>query len=536
MRLFTTIAGLRCYLNLLQNESQKSAYTIGLVPTMGALHEGHLSLIKRAKEENKITVVSIFVNPLQFAPTEDFQQYPRQLEADKKLCEKEGVDVIFAPTPETMGMENELSTNAQNNTTTIVPPAQMTSIMCGISRPNFFQGIATVVTKLLNLVQPNNAYFGQKDAQQLAIIKQLVKDLSLPINIVSCPIIREPSGLAISSRNQYLTAEQKQQASILYNSLDYGRKIFLENRDTPNIVKKIKDAVTEKLALQPTVKLEYLEIVHPETLQPLENIQNIALLAIAAHLGACRLIDNILLRNRQPIIAIDGPAGAGKSTVTKLLGKNLGLLYLDTGAMYRAVTWMVLQTGISITDQAQVAELVSQCQISFDGPENNQVIINGHDVTEAIRGREVTNHVSTIAAQPTVRYFMVKQQQLFGTKGGIVAEGRDIGTHVFPNAEVKIFLTASARERAQRRLLELQQKGQTNITLEEIEKDIINRDQKDSNREVSPLRKAADAIEINTDGLSITEVTEKIVDIYQKICSEKDFPDANPNQGWRLEI
>ncbi len=516
MRLFTTIAGLRSYLNLLQNEPQKSPSTIGLVPTMGALHEGHLSLIKRAREENKITVVSIFVNPLQFAPREDFKQYPRQLEADKKICEREGVDVIFAPTPETMGMENELSTNAQNYTTTVVPPSHTTSIMCGVSRPNFFQGVATIVTKLLNLVQPNNAYFGQKDAQQLAIIKQLVKDLSLPVNIVSCPIIREASGLAISSRNQYLTPEQKQQASMLYTSLCDGRQIFLENRDTPNILKKVKNAVKEKLGSEPTVKLEYLEIVDPESLQPLENIQDIGLLAIAAYIGSCRLIDNILLRNRKPIIAIDGPAGAGKSTVTKLVGQNLGLLYLDTGAMYRAVTWIVLQAGVPVEDQAQVAELVSQCQIRFNGPENNHVIINGQDVTVEIRSREVTNHVSAIAAQPTVRYFMVKQQQQFGTKGGIVAEGRDIGTHVFPNAELKIFLTASVTERSRRRLLELQQKGQTNINLEELEKDNIRRDQKDSNREISPLRKASDAIEISTDGLSIAEVTQKIVDIYKQ--------------------
>ncbi|MGD1700271.1 bifunctional pantoate--beta-alanine ligase/(d)CMP kinase [Dapis sp. BLCC M229] len=516
MRLFTTIAGLRCYLNLLQTEQQKSPYTIGLVPTMGALHEGHLSLIKRAREENKITVVSIFVNPLQFAPTEDFQQYPRQLEVDKKFCQKEGVDVIFAPTPKIMGMENELSTQAQNHTTTVVPPSHMTSIMCGVSRPDFFQGVATIVTKLLNLVQPNNAYFGQKDAQQLAIIKQLVKDLSLPINIVSCPIIREASGLAISSRNQYLTPEQKQQASILYTSLCHGRQIFLENRDTPNILKKVKNAVKEKLASQPTVKLEYLEIVDPDSLQPLENIQNIGLLAIAADVGPCRLIDNILLRNRKPIIAIDGPAGAGKSTVTKLVGQNLGLLYLDTGAMYRAVTWMVLQAGVPVEDQAQIAELVSQCKISFNGPENNHVIINGQDVTVEIRSREITNNVSAIAAQPTVRYFMVKQQQKFGTKGGIVAEGRDISTHVFPNAELKIFLTASVTERSRRRLLELQQKGQTNISLEEVEKDIIRRDKKDSNREISPLRKASDAIEISTDGLSIAEVTQKIVDIYKQ--------------------
>lgn len=516
MRLFTTIAALHCYLNLLKKEQHKSQDTIGLVPTMGALHEGHLSLIKRARKENKITIVSIFVNPLQFAPSEDFQKYPRQLEIDKKFCEEAGVDIIFAPTPETMGMKNELSTNAQNSTTTVIPPSQMTSVMCGVSRPKFFQGIATIVTKLFSFVQPNNAYFGQKDAQQLAIIKQLVKDLSLPVNIISCPIIRETSGLAISSRNQYLTAEQKQQASIIYTSLCHGKKLFLENKQQTNILEKVKNSIREKLTTVPIVKLDYLEIVHPETLQPLENIQDQGLLAIAAYIGSCRLIDNILLINRKPIIAIDGPAGAGKSTVTKLVGQNLGLLYLDTGAMYRAVTWMVLQKGIPVTDEPQIAELVSQCQINFSGPEDNHVIINGQDVTAAIRSQEVTNYVSTIAAQPTVRYFMVEQQQQFGIKGGIVAEGRDIGTHVFPNAELKIFLTASVTERSQRRMLELQQKGQTNPTLEEVEKDIIRRDQKDSNREIAPLQKASDAIEINTDGLSIMEVTQKIVDMYKQ--------------------
>jgi pantoate ligase/cytidylate kinase len=226
------------------------------------------------------------------------------------------------------------------------------------------------------------------------------------------------------------------------------------------------------------------------------------------------------LRNRKPIIAIDGPAGGGKSTVSRLVGQSLGLLYLDTGAMYRAVTWMVLQSGVQVEDQVQVAELVSQCQISFNGLENKHVIINGQDVTVPIRSREVTNNVSAIAAQPTVRYFMVKQQQKFGSKGGVIAEGRDIGTHVFPNAELKIFLTASLKERSRRRLLELQHKSQTNTSLEEVEKDIIRRDQKDTNRETSPFVKASDAIEISTDGLTIDEVTQKIVDLYRKLTRE----------------
>lgn len=529
MRLFTTVAALRCYLGLHRPE-QHLGQEVGFVPTMGALHQGHLSLIQRARQENEIVIVSIFVNPLQFGPTEDFQQYPRTLEQDRQLCEAAGVDVLFAPTVEEIGVqEPEIGISgdfAQNSPshslTQVIPPASMTSVMCGRSRIGHFQGVTTIVTKLLNLVQPNRAYFGQKDAQQVAIIKRLVADLNLPVEIVPCLIVRETSGLAMSSRNKYLTTAEKEQATVLYRSLQKAEKAFIAGERTGTVMMA---SVKAELANVPSVQLEYIELVDPTTLMPLEKVEEVGLLAVAARLGSTRLIDNILLRDRQPIVAIDGPAGAGKSTVASLVAQALGLLYLDTGAMYRAVTWLVLQAGVPLNDEPAVAELVANSEISFAGLASGtdasqsptpkaQILINGQDVTQAIRSLEVTANVSAISAQPAVRQLLVKQQQNFGKKGGLVAEGRDIGTQVFPDAELKIFLTASVQERARRRHQDIEQQGENIISLQQLEHDISERDRKDTNRAVSPLRKAADAIEIQTDGLSITEVVERIVRCY----------------------
>lgn len=509
MRLLTSVAALRCYLR--RERSQNPLTAIGLVPTMGNLHLGHLSLMQRARSENGIVVVSIFVNPLQFGPNEDLQKYPRSLEQDLQHCKAVGVDVVFAPSVLEM---YPASAEDQLNQMAVVPPALLTSGLCGQSRPGHFQGVATIVTKLFNLVQPDRAYFGKKDAQQLAIIKRLVTDLNWPIEIVPCPIVREPSGLAYSSRNQYLTAEEKQQATVLYRALNQGIAVFKQgNHGT----EQIKTVVQAELATEPQVSVEYVELVEPNTLVPLTTVETAGLLAIAARVGTTRLIDNVVLRNRQPMIAIDGPAGAGKSTVTRRIAEQLKLLYLDTGAMYRAVTWLVLESGIAIEDEPAIAELVSSCQIQLlPDSEQLRVVINNHDVTEAIRSLRVTANVSAIASQAAVRQALVKQQQTFGRRGGIVAEGRDIGTVVFPDAELKIFLTASPQERARRRLLELQQKGETDISLKQLEQDIIRRDEMDSKRLISPLRKAPDAIEVQTDHLSISDVIEQIVQLYQE--------------------
>ncbi|MEP0752361.1 bifunctional pantoate--beta-alanine ligase/(d)CMP kinase [Trichocoleus sp. Lan] len=525
VRLFTTTAGLHCYLDLYRHPLK-----IGFVPTMGALHAGHLSLIQHARRDNDRVIVSIFVNPLQFGPTEDFQQYPRRLEQDWQLCEQAGVDAIFAPAPEEMyGMRNVERTLAPvpdsqlpipNDLTQVVPPESMTSLLCGRSRPGHFQGVATVVAKLLNLVQPTHAYFGEKDAQQLAIIRRLVADLNLPVEIIGCPIVREASGLALSSRNQYLSAEQKEQASVLYRGLQQAQKKF-KSGDRDRIV--LIEAAQKEFALVPEVQIEYIELVHPTTLMRLEKVDEAGLLSIAARLGTTRLIDNVTLRDRQPILAIDGPAGAGKSTVARTVAQSLGLLYLDTGAMYRALTWLVLESGTSVKDEPAIAELASGSQIQLSTSDDLQtpvrVWIHDREVTQAIRSREVTAQVSAIAAQPYVRRELVKQQQRWGVKGGVVAEGRDIGTHVFPDAELKIFLTASAHARAQRRQQDLKNQAQPEVSLEQLERDIQERDTRDSTRALAPLRKAADAIEIQTDGLSIAEVTAQIVSLYHQRLS-----------------
>ncbi|NES82669.1 MAG: bifunctional pantoate--beta-alanine ligase/(d)CMP kinase [Moorea sp. SIO2B7] len=512
MLIFQNITELRSNL-----ETQRPNKKIGLFPTMGALHAGHLSLIKRAVSENDLVVVSIFVNPLQFSPTEDLQQYPRQLEEDCKLCEQIGVDIIFAPSvTEIYGKATSTdSTQSLNLNTQVIPPTTMTSVLCGRFRPGHFQGVATVVTKLLNVVQPNTAYFGKKDAQQLAIIRRLVTDLNIPVEIIGCSIVREDSELAYSSRNKYLIPEQKQQALVLSRSLKKAQKAFRSGEDEAS---ELVDIVKQELEAVPEVKLEYVELVHPQTLIPLEKVEQAgALLAIACYLGSTRLIDNVILQQRKPIIAIDGPAGAGKSTVARRVAQNLGLLYLDTGAMYRAVTWLVMQSDISLENEEAIAELISQAKLELIAAESPQspvgIKINGEDITQAIRTPQVTANVSKIAAQPAVRQELVKQQQRWGEKGGLVAEGRDIGTHVFPDAEVKIFLTASAQERARRRLEDLKNQGELDISLEQLERDIQERDRLDSTRKIAPLTKASDGIEIITDGLTIEEVTNKIVEL-----------------------
>ncbi|HEY9806745.1 MAG TPA: pantoate--beta-alanine ligase, partial [Candidatus Obscuribacterales bacterium] len=302
---------MQCYLELHQSQqhalkreqptsdasSVAPAATVGLVPTMGALHLGHLSLIQQARQANALVIVSIFVNPLQFGPTEDFQKYPRTLEADRHLCEQAGVDVIFAPTAE------ELYGSAYRHQpellTQVVPPQSMTANLCGRSRLGHFQGVATVVTKLLQLVQPDRAYFGQKDAQQLAIIRQLVRDLNIPVEIVGCPTVREASGLALSSRNQYLSAEEREQAAVIYRSLQRAKQQFQAGaKDTNALI----DAVKVELATVPTLKPEYIELVHPMTMAPIDKVDEAGLLAIAARLGSTRLIDNVVLQDRQPIV------------------------------------------------------------------------------------------------------------------------------------------------------------------------------------------------------------------------------------------
>lgn len=316
--------------------------------------------------------------------------------------------------------------------------------------------------------------------------------------------------MAYSSRNQYLSKTEREQAAVLFEALQQAAAaVTAGDRDRQTII----DLVRSHCATVTELDLDYVELVDPVSLLPVEQIDHHALLALAARLGTTRLIDNIVLQTRSPIIAIDGPAGAGKSTVTRAIADRLGLLYLDTGAMYRAVTWLVMETGIALDDEVAIAELVATCDLDMQpqGDGGCVVTMNSMDITAAIRTPEVTANVSTVAAQKAVRESLVKQQQAFGDRGGLVAEGRDMGTCVFPHAEVKIFLTATPAERARRRACDLSAQGYE-VDLAQLEADIIERDRQDSTREIAPLSKADDAIELVTDGMTIEAVIEQIID------------------------
>jgi pantoate--beta-alanine ligase len=257
---------------------------LGLVPTMGALHEGHLSLVRAARAQCDVVAASIFVNPAQFGPHEDLEKYPRPFARDCELLQQEGIDLLFAPSVEEMYPPGAV---------TYITVEKLSDRLCGRSRPGHFRGVATVVNKLLNIVQPDAAYFGQKDAAQIAVIRAMARDLNLPIEIVACPIIREPDGLALSSRNVYLTSEQRRQALVLYRSLSRVQELYESGeRSSARLI----DVGREVFQEEATIRLDFLEIVNPETLDPLDHAGPGALVAVAGFLRATRLIDNIVLR------------------------------------------------------------------------------------------------------------------------------------------------------------------------------------------------------------------------------------------------
>lgn len=257
--------------------------TVGLVPTMGALHEGHLSLVRAAKSRCDLVVVSIFVNPLQFGPKEDLAKYPRDFERDRELLEREGVDFVFAPSVEEM---------YPPGAATYVTVEGLSDKLCGRSRPGHFRGVTTVVSKLFNTVEPDFSFFGQKDAAQSTIIRRMVRDLNIPVQVVVCPIVREPDGLAMSSRNAYLDAEQRQSALVLSRSLQAVQERF--NQRERNVQALIESG-KQVFAQEPSVRLDYFEIVDPDTLDPVHDLSRGALVAVAAFVGKARLIDNIVL-------------------------------------------------------------------------------------------------------------------------------------------------------------------------------------------------------------------------------------------------
>lgn len=280
MRICSSIAEVRAACGGLRGANK----LLGLVPTMGALHEGHLSLVRLAKKKCDVVAASIFVNPTQFGPTEDLAKYPRQLERDRELLEKEGVDILFAPPVEEM---------YPGGSVTWVVVEGLSDKLDGRSRPGHFRGVTTVVAKLFNIIQPQAAYFGQKDAAQLAVIRRMVRDLRYPVEIVAGPIIRESDGLAMSSRNAYLNKEERVRALVLQRSLCSVQAQFeLGERNAAKLISDARDGFNS----EPSVKIDYIEIVNPDSLDPIDTISGEALVAVAAHVGNTRLIDNVILR------------------------------------------------------------------------------------------------------------------------------------------------------------------------------------------------------------------------------------------------
>jgi pantoate--beta-alanine ligase len=264
-------------------KARRGGLSIGLVPTMGALHDGHASLIQAARVETGFVVVSIFVNPTQFGPSEDLSRYPRPLAQDLQVCARTGVDLVFLPEPAVM---------YPPGFRTFVEVEDLQKGLCGDSRPGHFRGVATVVLKLFHIVQPDVAYFGQKDAQQARIIQQLVGDLNVPVRLQICPIVRAPDGLALSSRNQYLDPNQRRQATILYRALEEARKLVEAGEQDAAVVQHLLAA---RIQETPGAALDYAAVVDADTLKPLTRLKGVILLALAVKFGSTRLIDNLQL-------------------------------------------------------------------------------------------------------------------------------------------------------------------------------------------------------------------------------------------------
>ncbi len=280
MKICTTIDEMRSASRAARHDGKR----LGFVPTMGALHEGHLSLVRAAKAACDVVVASIFVNPTQFGPNEDLAEYPRSFDRDRELLEKEGVDVLFAPSVEEMYPAGAV---------TWVTVEELSGKLDGASRPGHFRGVTTVVSKLFHVVEPDVAFFGQKDAAQVAIIRRMVRDLKLPVEIAVCPIVRESDGLAMSSRNTYLDPQQRKQALVLHRSLMHVKKLVDEGERK---AAKLIAAAREEFGREPAVRLDYFEIVDAESLDPVEDVSKGGLVAVAAYVGPTRLIDNLVLR------------------------------------------------------------------------------------------------------------------------------------------------------------------------------------------------------------------------------------------------
>ena len=487
---------------------------------MGGLHQGHGRLMAHARAVSAdpcAVLASVYVNPLQFGAGEDFEQYPRDLDADCLVAAQAGVDALWCPT------DAQIYPEGPEQVFRLQVPQSLQQHLCGASRPGHFDGVATVVTRLLSLVRPSVLVLGEKDWQQLTILRHLVKGLGLPVRVMGCPTVREPDGLASSSRNRYLTPDQRHQAAML------PRLLQQEATAVQSRSRALNTAALTTALTSAGFEVDYVEVVNPSTLQPAAADQTCRLLAVAARCGSTRLIDHTVLMTRSPIVAIDGPAGAGKSTVTRAFAERMGLLYLDTGAMYRAVTWWVLEQGLDPADAAAVAPSLQGLEVELDPLRDGvqAVRVNGNDVTDEIRDPRVTAKVSVVAAHACVRALLTAQQQRMAERGGLVAEGRDIGTAVFPDAELKVFLTATPAERARRRAVDLERRGFEVPALTELEAQIVERDHLDSTRDVAPLVQAADATELITHGMAIAAVIDALEDLFRLKVPAEAWPGSN---------
>lgn len=274
MEIITTIENIRSIVNHWKDKG----YSIGFVPTMGYLHDGHAALIDEARKNNDKVVVSIFVNPIQFGENEDLSSYPRDLNRDKTLCESHGVNLIFTPSSNEMYHDKKAFVNI----------IELSDTLCGVRRPIHFQGVCTVVAKFFNIIQPTNAYFGEKDAQQLAIIRKMVFDLNFPVNIIGVPIVRESDGLAKSSRNTYLSSEERKAATILYKAIQEGKQYINRGASADSII----NVMTNIVNTEPLAKIDYISVVDAITMQPVQEITAPVLVAMAIYIGSTRLIDN----------------------------------------------------------------------------------------------------------------------------------------------------------------------------------------------------------------------------------------------------
>lgn len=272
-----------CEVRKIINKQKKNCSTIGFVPTMGYLHKGHLSLVEASVKNSDFTVMSIFVNPVQFGPGEDFERYPRDFERDSKLAGEAGVDLIFVPDTEEMYPEGYM---------TYVTVDKITELLCGKFRPGHFKGVTTIVSKLFNIISPDRAYFGQKDAQQVAVVRKMVKDLNMNIEIVCCPIVRESDGLAVSSRNVYLNTEERRAATVLSEALFEAKKMIGNGEHSKE---RIFNYLDKKISSERLARIEYIEIVDAEALNHINNISGKVLIALAVKFGNTRLIDNVIV-------------------------------------------------------------------------------------------------------------------------------------------------------------------------------------------------------------------------------------------------